>query len=247
MSMPGLRTNWSVKEWQNHLATLYAGQNAQRRPLETFARVVEMASGMARGIREDDKEGVQKFASRTLAWVLGLATQMNVDLEACLWAAYPGVCTHCKQVEACVCRLKPKLPRLTAAERTAFQSTHKLPSSMVEWQAMFNRIYGNVNRMLGTDKSVLHFLEELGEVSEAVRFAIAPDSPFDKLVSQQMVKDELADLFAWFCGLVNLKAIEVDHFMMRTYSDSCPECLTKPCKCDPYHVHSRIRLGGKGK
>ncbi len=248
MAIPGLRSGWNLGKWQDHLAVLYKEQNRARSPLETLTRVVEMGSGMARGVREDDPDVLKLFAPRTLSWILGLSTQLEVNLEEALWNSYPGVCTHCHDGAGCSCRVHPEKRRrlIDKNEIQSLQQKMTMPQSLPDWQAMFKRIYSTMNRTLGAEKCVLHFLEELGEVSEAIRYKIAPDSPYPAEKIDVMLRNELSDLFAWFIGLTNMKRMEIDAYMRDIYEYSCPECGKSPCTCHPYHVHPQVRLGGKG-
>ncbi|HEX8322288.1 MAG TPA: hypothetical protein VF595_00120, partial [Tepidisphaeraceae bacterium] len=238
MALPGLQTRWPLRQWQAHLQELYSNQNKQRSPLETLSRVVEMASGVARGVREDDSETLRTFVPRTLAWILGLATQLEIDLQDAVWRAYPGVCTHCHSDQGCSCKIHPEKRRRLKDEDEIYrlQQNHTLPASLPEWQAMFGKIYLTINQVAAADKCVLHFLEELGEVSEAVRYKLAPESKYTPAEIKVMLQNELADLFAWFIAVTNLERVEIDAYMQDIYEYVCPECGKSPCDCHPYHV-----------
>lgn len=112
---------------------------------------------------------------------------------------------------------------------------------------MFSRIYSTINEAHGTLKCLAHFQEELGEVSEMIRFAIAPESPMPKTECDRKLRQELADLFAWYCGVINRASVEVEGTLKEVYGDGCPECHARQCVCDPYHVHSKVRLSGRSK
>jgi NTP pyrophosphatase (non-canonical NTP hydrolase) len=241
-----MRSGKSLAEWQEHLAKMYHKQNDGRRPLETFARVVEMCSGIARGIHRSDVENLSKFAPRALAWLIGVANQLHVNLEEAVWFSYPGVCPHCRQAERCVCRLyKPRPPRASEEETRGLQAKHQKPKTIFEWQSMFYRIYGPMNEVVGEAKCLAAFLEELGELSEMIRFNYAPDAPLAKKEIQRRLEQELSDMFAWYCGVCNFKRVEIDAIMKDVYQAMCPECNKSPCECHPDHAHAKVRLSAK--
>lgn len=223
---------------------MYAERNKERRELETFARLVEMCSGIARGVHRDNPEFLNKFAPRALAWLLGMATQLKINLERVVWDCYPGVCPHCRLAERCVCRLQPKrLPRMSPQEIQDSQKVHELPKNLLEWKAMFDRIYGPMNRIVGEAKCLASFQEELGELAEIIRFHLSPDSTVPKEEVDRRLREEFADMFAWYCGVCSFRNIEIDGAMKQIYQSICPECANNPCKCHPYHVHGKVRLG----
>jgi NTP pyrophosphatase (non-canonical NTP hydrolase) len=252
MTIP-FRTNWSIAQWQTHLTKMYGNVNDKRRPLETFARVTEMATGISRGVREEEKEIMKKFFPRFLAWLIGLSSQVNVDLEQAIWDSYPGVCTYCRKPKNCTCKLGPKQPRIHQTEEIdKLQAQYPKPDNLLDWVAMFARIYEGINRETGRMKMLGHFMEELGEVCEAIRFHLVPAGDlvtWKVEVSHEQIEDllrqELSDLFAWFCGLTYHMGVELDAYMKEIYQAVCPVCINIECTCSPYRVHQSLRLGAK--
>lgn len=249
-----LRTNWELKTWQNHLSAIYNNVNKQRNVLETFARVTEMATGISRGVREEDTNILKKFMPRFLAWLLGLSSQMEIDFEEAVWASYPGVCPYCRKSVSCSCKLdkdvKNRIRDLDEIKK--FQNTFPKPTNLVEWVSMFGRIYEDINNNSGKMKMIGHFLEELGEVCEIIRFSMVPNDklitwkiPFSRDEIDLLVKQEFSDLFAWYCGLVNKMSVDIDSDMKIIYGSLCPECSQQICNCDPTKVHKKLRLGAK--
>lgn len=249
-----LRSNMPLSGWQKHLSGIYNDVNSKRRVLETFARVTEMATGISRGVREENKEILEKFMPRFLAWLLGLASQLKLNLEDAVWNNYPGVCPYCRKESNCSCKItKDYSSRLNEIEEIKkFQSKFNKPANLIEWVAMYSRIYEGINKTTGKMGMLSHFLEELGELSEIIRFSIVSDEnlkKWDITLSRSEIElnltQELSDLFSWFCGLSNILGVEIDYFMKENYGVICPECVDKPCKCDPYYVHKKLRLGSK--
>ena len=246
-----LKTSWSLRRWQNHLDELYGGVNKKREPLETYARLTEMAAGTARGVREKDEELIQKYMPRFLSWLLGLSNQLNIDLEQSTFDYYPGVCTYCRQSYNCACKItKDEEHRIHDEEEIQnLQRDHEKPSNLDDWVGMFNKIYGEVNESVGKEDLLFHLLEELGEVCEIIRHYTISNENLEEwseeVTSEDVevrLKQELSDLFAWYCGISNILGVQIDHRMKMTYEETCPQCNQNPCECNPYRVHRKIRL-----
>lgn len=251
MQTAQLQTHWSLSRWQDHLNGLYGDVNEQRRPLETYARLTEMAAGTARGVREDNEQLMQKYMPRFLAWLLGLSSQLDVDVETVVFRYYPGVCTYCQSSRNCACGITNNSGERLVKESdiSRLQSKHEKPSTLNEWVGMFNKIYGNINRSVGERDLLFHLLEELGEVCEMIRHYMIKDQDLedwsDEINSENInviLSQEIADLFAWYCGIADVLGVQVDHRMKMTYEESCPVCYSNPCECSPYRIHSSRRL-----
>lgn len=251
-----LHSRLTLQGWQSHLQDLYGKVNSERRPLETLARVTEMATGISRGVRENNHEVERKFFPRFLSWLMGLCNQLDVGLEQAVYDSYPGVCAYCRSPADCTCKLSkvPQQRLRDAAEIKALQAKNSMPNHLREWVALFGRIYGTINKEATPMKMLSHFMEELGEVCEIVRFHLVTDAQLaewkvgiTRAEINTHLREELADLFAWFCGLSFELGIDVDSEMKDIYQAACPECLGSPCVCSPYRVHRKLRLGAKRK
>lgn len=251
-----LRTRWSLGDWQAHLGKVYGNVNSGRRPLETFAHVVEMATGISRGVTADSPEVRRKFFPRFLAWLLGLSTQLGVDLEQAVYDSYPGVCCYCREPEDCSCKVSSgPFDRLDDPDEIrALQEQHPMPGHLVDWVGMFGNIYGNFNAEAGSLKMLGHFFEELGEVCEATRFHLTSDDDLKNWKVElsrrdidRLLRQELADIFAWLCGLSFGMGVELDADMKDIYQTGCPVCIRDECICEPNRVHSKLRLGSKSR
>lgn len=245
-----LRTNWTLDGWQTHLDEIYGEVNSSRGISQTFARVTEMATGISRGVRENDPIIRATFFPRFLAWLLGLSSQLGIRLEEAAFEAYPSVCPYCRETSDCVCKIRPVKPSRGVLGVDLFVPNASIPETLVEWVGMYFRIYGRINKESGSLKMLGHFMEELGEVSEIIRFWVVPDVKLaewkveitrDNINLQ--LRQELADLFAWFCGMAAELGVELDADMKQIYLENCPVCFSMPCDCDPNRVHTKLRLG----
>ena len=93
-----------------------------------------------------------------------------------------------------------------------------------EFQELMDQLYGSKDRQRGLEKTFLWFIEEIGELSEAIRMN-SDRTNFENL------KDECADVFAWFTSLCNILGVDLEDVVGKKYPGHCPKCRENPCKC----------------
>jgi len=96
--------------------------------------------------------------------------------------------------------------RLAAVELGAFQER-------------MAAVYGERDRARGTAASVAWLVEEVGELSQAVRKGDAAGQ-----------LHELGDVLAWLASLADQLGLSLDDAAAR-YADGCPACASIPCAC----------------
>jgi NTP pyrophosphatase (non-canonical NTP hydrolase) len=146
-----------------------------------------------------------------------------------LWSKFPGICPLCywRRVggdrdrerqssldDPCDClpydveKPDPMQKRQHATALRAFSREHAAtkPSGVDEWQRMFARIFAANLRRLDPSQIVLHLLEEMGEVSDALaRTYSYKDTDFvagEPLWRQIWLEEQLADVSSWLFALV---------------------------------------------
>jgi NTP pyrophosphatase (non-canonical NTP hydrolase) len=87
------------------------------------------------------------------------------------------------------------------------------------FQELMARIYGERDAARGIEATVAWLVEELGELSRAVRKG---DS------AEQL--HELGDVLAWLASLANQLDLSLAHAASR-YAAGCPKCGGSPCSC----------------
>ncbi|MBO8183696.1 MAG: nucleotide pyrophosphohydrolase [Archaeoglobus sp.] len=90
-----------------------------------------------------------------------------------------------------------------------------------EFQEMIGRIYERRDRERGKEKTMLWIVEEVGELSQAVRK--------DNL---RNIGEEMADVFAWLVSLANLYNIDLENEVKKKYPGYCLRCGKAVCECD---------------
>ena len=88
-----------------------------------------------------------------------------------------------------------------------------------ELQATIRATYGRRDRDRGVDAALGWLVEELGELSRAIR-----RQGHDERV------EEFSDVVAWVLTLADLTGVDIADAMAR-YRDGCPRCTMKPCEC----------------
>jgi NTP pyrophosphatase (non-canonical NTP hydrolase) len=88
-----------------------------------------------------------------------------------------------------------------------------------EFQKWMDERYGERDRARGLDRTFNWFVEEVGELSRALRKGTRAD-----------VEHEFSDVFAWLLSIANLAGIDAEMALAR-YATGCPKCGSSPCSC----------------
>ncbi|MFA5862458.1 MAG: MazG nucleotide pyrophosphohydrolase domain-containing protein [Candidatus Thermoplasmatota archaeon] len=93
---------------------------------------------------------------------------------------------------------------------------------MKEFQAHIAELYLEKDKRRGVERTFLWFMEEVGELAEAVR----------RRDDRANLEDEFADVQAWLASLANLLDVELAAVTARKYPEKCKRCGAKPCACE---------------
>jgi len=88
-----------------------------------------------------------------------------------------------------------------------------------DFQENILNIFGERDKKRGLSGSFNHLVEEIGELSQALRKK-------DKIY----IEKEFSDVFAWLCTCANLSNINIEEILKR-YIKKCPNCQKEKCKC----------------
>jgi NTP pyrophosphatase (non-canonical NTP hydrolase) len=92
--------------------------------------------------------------------------------------------------------------------------------SLAEIQHQIKATFGARDAQRGVEGSFMWFMEEVGELSAALRkgdrAALAP---------------EFADVLAWLATLANNAGIDLGSAFAAKYGQGCPRCDRTPCAC----------------
>jgi len=98
-----------------------------------------------------------------------------------------------------------------------------VPSAAFDLRAFQARIaatYGAKDAERGTAGTFMYFMEEVGELAEALREPLRHDLP-----------GEFADCQAWLTSLAHLAGIDLAAATAAKYPDGCAVCGHTPCVC----------------
>jgi NTP pyrophosphatase (non-canonical NTP hydrolase) len=88
-------------------------------------------------------------------------------------------------------------------------------------QQRIRDIFGSKDAQRGVEGTFMWFMEEVGELSAALR----DQKDRDNLIL------EFADVLAWLATLANIAGVDLEDAMARKYGSGCPKCLASPCVC----------------
>lgn len=87
-------------------------------------------------------------------------------------------------------------------------------------QNRIRELYGAKDAARGVEGTFMWFLEEVGELSAALR----------KNDREEAIL-EFADVLAWLVTLANCRGIDLNDAIERKYGRGCPGCGKTPCEC----------------
>jgi NTP pyrophosphatase (non-canonical NTP hydrolase) len=98
-------TAMHLAEFQDLMRRTYLERDRQRGIDGTFRRLVEEVGELARSLRHDDRRSRHDELSDVLAWLVSLANQAGVDMEAAA-SRYARGCPKCGRIP-CACPQTP--------------------------------------------------------------------------------------------------------------------------------------------
>jgi NTP pyrophosphatase (non-canonical NTP hydrolase) len=88
-----------------------------------------------------------------------------------------------------------------------------------EFQRRLRECYEVRDRARGRDATFAWFVEEVGELSRALRAG-----------DQAQMEHEFSDAMAWLVSLATLADVDLEKACAR-YAGGCPRCDATPCSC----------------
>jgi NTP pyrophosphatase (non-canonical NTP hydrolase) len=93
--------------------------------------------------------------------------------------------------------------------------------TLAQLQQVIRDTFGAKDRRRGVEGTFMWFMEEVGELSAALRGG-----------SPQEQAAEFADVLAWLATLANNVGVDLEAAMRAKYGGGCPTCGQTPCACD---------------
>jgi NTP pyrophosphatase (non-canonical NTP hydrolase) len=99
-------------------------------------------------------------------------------------------------------------------------SAARQPAPPDSFQRLIEDIYFERDHARGTDRTLLWFVEEVGELVRAIRRK-----------ERQNLEEEFSDVYAWLATLASLHGIDLEAIGRKKYGAGCPRCHATPCAC----------------
>ncbi len=107
--------------------------------------------------------------------------------------------------------------------------------SIRKFQSLIREMYHEKDVARGIPGTFMWLMEEVGELSSALRETSQMDQAADPEAYQakrQNLKLEFADVLAWLTTIANVADIDLDDAIMEKYGSGCPGCQQFACVCD---------------
>lgn len=220
------------------IAYIYGEQNALRPVSATFAHFVEVCGMLSILDRKKKREGIDLIDAlcKALGWYFPLMAKLRVrSVEEIIYRKYPFACPYCRLCPHQDLMCKTTKGASSTVDHKALRKRYEAnrsrrPSTLDEWQGMFQQIYPRAPD--DKARSTLGLFEELGELAEAVRV-------YDRY--PKYFVGEAADVFSYLMGIANeltvRQAVEgetpfsLEEEFLKRYPGLCIQCGFRVCIC----------------
>lgn len=222
-------------------------QNLERSWGNLMLHLVEVSASFNKQIfRRNDRAEAHDALARMFAWYCALCDAAElVDLQSAVFSKFPRACLYCGE-DTCECTEgRPDVDAQRRADLVESRDDDQ-PVSLDEWQTVIGTIYdqaksgeyeaetGTLRRELARKHMRLvlsRLLEELGEVTEALRFR--------RIRDERELHDEFADVFGWLMAAANVvgevfeprQDVRLAELVWNRYPGLCPSCQRRHCRC----------------
>ena len=281
------RDKYSLDDWENEFEKIFGGVDSQRSLAEMWLLMMEDAAQLAEAIRREKySDGLRKL-SRVFGWTCSFVARCRADdmkrtafhldksLSEIVWYKYPYCCSLCGQ-ERCICAVtRGELEELSRKEKdkrkagvanaltVARQRIDRKPKSLNDFVTMFSHIYKGAHYNLPIEAILLHFLEEVGEVSSCIREIRERDGMKHDTELTANLEEEIADIVSWTASALSkldyilgaygqlqvgdrktpqTAGLTLADIVWREFQDGsakhlwCNRCHNRPCKCNPQRL-----------
>ncbi len=276
-----------IDDWEAEFDEIYGRVDQQRSIAEMWLLMMEDASQLAEAIRREKYgEALQKLA-HVFGWTCSFvarcrasdmkdtAFRLEKTLSEIVWQKYPHCCALCGH-SRCICAVvRGELEELSPAEKKkrkasvanelaiARQRVELRPKTLDDFVKMFNHIYKGAHYNLPIEAILLHFLEEVGEVSSCIREIREQDGKKNDGELRADLEEEIADIFSWTASalskldyilgaykqlgaghdkIAQTASLSLSCIVWQEFQDDtqqhlwCGKCRSRQCKCVPYRL-----------
>ena len=282
----GARQKYSIDEWDEEFTHIYGNVDRKRKPAEMWLLMMEDASHFAESIRREKYGRALNNLAHVFCWACSFVSRCRIDedkvlaiekpLSQIVWDKYPNACCLCGHAR-CICSVRrAELEELTPEQKaevdervfadlaSARARVESRPATLDGFSDMFGHIYKGAHYNLPIEAIVLHFMEEVGEVSTCIR-KIRERQPGqeDEQDLGLELEREVEDIISWISSSLSkldyirgagkldlgstasvqtanltLSAIVWDAFKDESGAHLwCPQCKERPCNCVPRDLY----------
>jgi len=182
----------TIDNWQAYFYKIFSERNKDFTEGHQFMwlKVIEKATIVGEAIRKNNFNEASRSIARVFCWLCGFCSEnkdiLGTDkLSDIIWYKYPRVCSTCavKINKELIKEITSKNGLKCTCDRTADERVNKKvdneilegyrelekPKALDEWVMMFEAIFGHRLHIQSLDSICFHFLEEVGEVTTALR------------------------------------------------------------------------------
>ena len=244
-----------LNDYHEMLYVIYGPtQNYSKSKFEVLSHLSEVCGIASKYIvKTHNFDRAVRFIPKIFGWACALLKSVDphqVNLEDVILRKFPGCCSYCLN-EPCSCWSEAK-PALSSSqlEQKFYAHAPSMKRGVRDFELLFTRIYGDAWRSsrdgeLPTTFAFVRMLEELAELSEAVRFYHLYPENFE---------NELADFFAWWFALAVLlreqhgkEDVSLDQLLWSSYPGHCRDCESTPCFCQQGPVRELMSKPAPGQ
>ena len=99
--------------------------------------------------------------------------------------------------------------------------------SLAKMQSLIQGMYGDKDEARGIPGTFMWLMEEVGELSSALRENEAAGGP-----ATEALAFEFADVLAWLATIANVAGVDLQAAFLKKYGGGCPGCGKIVCDCD---------------
>jgi NTP pyrophosphatase (non-canonical NTP hydrolase) len=104
--------------------------------------------------------------------------------------------------------------------------------SLAQFQQLIRDMYYEKDVARGVPGTFMWFMEEVGELSSALRAFEAAQSESCELSQwRQSLAAEFADVLAWLATIANVVGVDLNAAISEKYGSGCPGCRQFLCVC----------------
>ncbi|KKU52268.1 MAG: hypothetical protein UX72_C0007G0016 [Parcubacteria group bacterium GW2011_GWA2_47_10] len=210
----------TLDELQGMFAGIYTECNDKHyHDTDLMFRLYEIVMKCLESLRKENDAEIIERLPHIFSWLCAFCNRSNIHLSEAVWHKYPNVCPYGLEERGCVCITREEVYNPTLPELLRFRNDYRnMPSTMKEFQDMFDRIYGPVNKVKSKVAVLCHLAEEVGEVGKDYRTK-----------NREGLEAEVADTFAWLCGLSARLAVDLEDLVWKSYPGVCNSCHKDVC------------------